>query len=63
MSTDDLTPLRTASEQSWQEDDAASAMNSNAVRGHEVFAAHAARLASDAADRRSALLRSFGGDA
>lgn len=61
MRTDDLTPLRTASEQSRQEDAAASAMNGNAVRGHEAFAAHAARLAGDAADRRAAFRRDFGG--
>ena len=54
------TPLRTTSEQSWQERLIEQDMNDNAVRGRDEFAQHAAQLAREAADRRAAFRRAFG---
>lgn len=56
----DPTPLRTPSEQSWQENDTAQALNGNAVRGCDAFAQHAAQLARDVVEHRAAFRRAFG---
>lgn len=58
--TDAQRSLRTSTEQSWQENDAATAMNANAVRGHDAFAAHSAQLEREAAERRAHFRRAFG---